>query len=131
MRKIAFLLPVIFYLVSCSSNKESRVVSFTFGGYDTTDATLNGQILEQGSDTSKMLPLQGVQVRTEDSTGNVIKQATTDNHGTFMIDMSQFGTFNIVAEKDGYEKLKVTNYKPDSGQVAIIKIILAKKGFSL
>ena len=128
-KKITIFFVAIIGLYACSS-KESRVISFMYGGYDTTFAILNGEVYQynnvQGSKDSLQV-LQGVTIKAEDSaTGKIYTTTNTDATGRFSMNFFKNGTFKLTVTKEGYQPVKITNYLADTGQVSKVKIILEK-----
>ena len=127
----AILFLAISFLVQCSTNQKSRIVSFEYGTYeDTSCALLYGQVYELNlahHSSDSLQPMANVEIKAQDSLKKDFTLTTfTNSKGQFLIATDE-GTFNLTAMKKGYQTIKFTNYIADPGRVSRVKIILEKE----
>jgi hypothetical protein len=127
----AILFLAISFLVECSSNQKSRIVSFEYGTYeDTSCALLYGRVCELNPahhSNDSLLPLTNVLIKAQDSIKKNFTLTTfTNSKGQFLI-ATDDGTFNLTVTKKGYQTIKFTNYIADPGRISRVKIILEKE----
>ena len=119
----------ILFLIECSDNQKSRIISFEYGTYeDTSCALLYGQVyvLNPSHHSGDSLqPLAYVGIKAQDSIKRNYITAFTNSKGQFLIG-SDDGLFNLTVSKKGYQTIKFTNYVADPGRVSRVKIILQK-----
>ena len=127
----AILFLAISFLVECSTNPKSRIVSFEYGAYeDTSCALLYGLVYELNPahhSNDSLQPMANVKIKAQDSLKKNFTLTTfTNSKGRFLI-ATDGGTFNLTATKKGYQTIKFTNYIADPGRVSRVKIILEKE----
>jgi hypothetical protein len=129
MKREALLIFLIISTLSSCSSKKSMVLSFEYGGHDTTCALLNAEIYESEMSPSHKDTLTGVAnaiLQAEDTTQKIYKTVATDADGRCAISICTNGKFNLIVKKDHYQTVKIKDYIADSGQVSTVKIVLEK-----
>src|SRR4051812_49544966 len=86
----AILFLIISFLVECSTNQKSRIVSFEYGTYeDTSCALLYGQVYELNPahhSNDSLQPLANVLIKAQDSTKRNFTLTTfTNSKGQFLV----------------------------------------------
>jgi len=128
-KTFAVLILTALILISCS-DKESKVVSFVYGGhFDTSCAILEGHAYRpnlQPTSKDSLLPLSNVTIESFDSLDRLYKTTITDLDGKFSMSFFNNGTFSLKFLKPGYQTIDVRNYIVDTGQTSTVKIIMEK-----